>query len=70
MNNIVPGMGQCTVCGDRIYEGLLMCGKHWRELPDALRQDVLLSLRRFRNGDIELTDLRTAQRSATEFFRP
>jgi hypothetical protein len=66
---ITPGQGLCAACGEPSPAGSLLCRPHWRMLPKPLRDDVWLALRRFRNGDVPLAQLRQAQQQAVDYVR-
>jgi hypothetical protein len=66
---ITLGQGRCASCGGPSPAGSLLCRPHWRMLPRTLRDDVWLALRRFRNGDIALAQLRQAQQQAMDYVR-
>lgn len=62
-----PHMHLCSVpeCGKVIPDHLLMCKRHWIQVPGKLRQQVLDRWKLYQNGECELEHLRAAQILAT-----
>jgi hypothetical protein len=66
-NTPIPGLQHpCAVagCGALIRTSLLMCGRHWRQVPAKLRREVLDAYYRWQLGEVSLSDLRAVQDQA------
>lgn len=63
-----PHFHPCSVpaCGKMQPTHLLMCKRHWFQVPGKLRQAVLTAWDQWQRGEIGLDALREAQARATE----
>lgn len=58
------GMGHCAVCGAKCQYGFLMCGRHWRQVPRRLQNEVYERLEAWEQNTGTLLALRSAQADA------